>query len=519
VFARAISGRFANVVSNPSGRSSFEVRLRHVNLDRGGRPVLRDIDWQIRAGERWLVYGANGAGKTQLLKIVAGLVWPTPTGREERHYRVHGEWQSEPAEVLDEIAYIGGERQDRYDRYDWNFSAQRVVGTGIYRTDIPLSRLTARGRATIRRVLAQFGVEHLARRKFLTLSYGERRLVLIARALASRPKLLLLDEVANGLDAKRHAKLMQWLKSSAAKRLPWVIATHRPDDVPANVTHALQLDGGRIVRAGRTSSAVVRRELARQLDSVHGRFSRKSAAPARSGRVSHAPRRPNLVRLSNASVYLDGSRVLSALTFNVQPLQCWVVTGPNGSGKTTLLRTIYGDYGVAIDGHIERRGIAPGVSLEDFKRWVGLIAPHLQSDQPRLLRVIDAVASGLYSSVGLNDAPTHSDLSKSLATLRAYRLATLASRSLAELSYGQLRRVLFARAWVSRPKLLLLDEPFAGIDPRTRAHLLRQVEQFVAGGGACILATHHSDEWPRNVTHELRLEEGVPVRCGPVYHE
>jgi molybdate transport system ATP-binding protein len=488
-------------------------------LVRGGRRVLRDVRWRIRPGERWLVFGANGAGKTQLLKLVAGHVWPTPTGREQRLYRIGGELHREPAEVLDEIAYIGGERQDRYDRYEWNFSVERVVGTGIYRTDVPLNPLTPRDRATIRRLLARFGIAHLSHRRFLTLSYGERRLVLISRALASRPKLLLLDEVANGLDAARSAKLMRWLKSSAAKRLPWVIATHRPDEVPPNVTHSLELDGGRVVRAGRASSKVVREKLAQQLDGVSRRSLGTMRVVTQSSRVLSSGRRPYLIRLTNASVYLDATRVLSVLSLAVQPGECWVVSGRNGSGKTTLLRTIYGDYGVASDGRIERRGIAPGVPIEAFKRWVGLIAPHLQSDQPRSLKVIDAVASGLYSSVGLNELPTRGDLARSSATLRAYRLATLADRQLADLSYGQLRRVLFARAWVSRPRLLLLDEPFAGVDPRTRALLRRQIERFVAAGGACILATHHVDEWPQNVTHELRLERGVPVRCGPVQHE
>jgi molybdate transport system ATP-binding protein len=512
-------GRFVERVKPRISQSSLEVELRDVNLMRGGRRVLRDVRWRIRAGERWLVCGANGAGKTQLLKIVAGLVWPTPTGRERRRYRIRGEWHREPAEVLDEIAYIGGERQDRYERYEWNFSVENVVGTGIYRTDIPLNRLTPRNRATIRRLLAGFGIEHLARRRFLTLSYGERRLVLIARALASRPKLLLLDEVANGLDAVRHAKLMQWLKSNAANRVPWVIATHRPEDVPENVTHALELEGGRFVRVGRASAKVVRHRLVRQLNGAHTTTSLGGRMPAQRIRVLQSAQRSFLVRLTNASVYLDSVPVLSALTFEVRTGQCWVVSGPNGSGKTTLLRMLYGDYGVAIGGRIERRGIAPGVPIEDFKRWVGLIAPHLQSDQPRSLRVIDAVASGLYSSVGLNAAPTRGDLAKSLATLRACRLVALAKRSLVELSYGQLRRVLFARAWVAKPKLLLLDEPFAGIDPRTRALLQRQIEGFVAAGGACVLATHHPDEWPQNVTHELRLEQGVPVRCGPVHHE
>ena len=70
--------------------TTFSVTLRRIDLDRGERAVLRDVNWRIKAGQRWLLVGGNGAGKTQLLKLLAGSVWPKPTGRELRRYRFHG---------------------------------------------------------------------------------------------------------------------------------------------------------------------------------------------------------------------------------------------------------------------------------------------------------------------------------------------------------------------------------------------------------------------------------------------
>jgi ABC-type molybdenum transport system ATPase subunit/photorepair protein PhrA len=93
-----------------------EVRLKRIDLERAGRPVLQDVEWTVRPGERWVLAGGNGAGKTQLLKLVSGAVWPTPTGRESRVYAWQGEEHSTPADVKDEIAYVGAERQDRYER-------------------------------------------------------------------------------------------------------------------------------------------------------------------------------------------------------------------------------------------------------------------------------------------------------------------------------------------------------------------------------------------------------------------
>ena len=74
----------------------LEVRLKNVRIERGGRTVIEKIDWTIRPGQRWILVGGNGAGKTQLLKLVAGSVWPAPTGLQSRHYRWRDEVWTQP---------------------------------------------------------------------------------------------------------------------------------------------------------------------------------------------------------------------------------------------------------------------------------------------------------------------------------------------------------------------------------------------------------------------------------------
>jgi len=498
----------------------IEASLRRVSLERGGRTVLSAIDWRVRPGERWVLAGANGAGKTQLLKLLAGSVWPTPgICGAERLYLWRAERYRTPQGLLEEIAYLGPERQDKYERYGWNATAAAVVGTGIHRTDIPLDTLTAAEHARSASLLARLGIGALAGRRFLSLSYGERRLVLLARALASRPKLLLLDELLSGLDATHRAHALAWLERTRRGSLPWVLSAHRLKDVPASATHALVLERGRILYRGRIDRAA----LASRLERRRRRASRTAPPPAGAA----------LVRLTRASVYLDGRRVLEGLTFAVHSGECWVIHGPNGSGKSTLLRTIYGDHAVAARGRIERAGIAPGVPLGEFRRRVGLVAPHLQSSfaasasaDPAARRITgtgvpqftvrEVVESGRQASLGLDAAPSLADRRAGREAMQRFGLAALAQRALAELSYGQTRRVLFARAWASRPALLLLDEPYAGLDAPTRYALERQVESLAATGVAIVLATHHPEEWPAATTHELELAGGRPVYCGAV---
>lgn len=512
--------------------SFVEARLKNIRLAREGRPILRDIEWTIRPGERWLLAGGNGAGKTQLLKLIAGAVWPTPTGQEQRHYFWRNEFWPSPLEVQHEIAYVGPERQDKYERYGWNFTVARVIGTGLYRTDIPLDELTAADQQTIARLLKRLSIGHLAEREFLTLSYGERRLTLLARALASRPKLLLLDELLNGLDATHHAAAMKWLESTDRSRLPWVLATHRFEDLPSIATHALVLQKGRILYSGEIGAAPLDRWLEKPQAGrrAHGRLnagrrrarstrehSNKSSRD-RAGHASHTTdvNRSQVVRLTNASVYLDERQVLEGISLTLSAGDCWVVHGPNGSGKSTLLRAIYGDHGIADVGSIERKGIEPGVPLQLFKQKVGLVAPHLQADHPQELTVAEVVQSGRHASIGLNDPPSAADIAAARSALAFFGLARFETRTLRELSYGQLRRVLFARAWVNHPELLLLDEPFAGIDAPTRRFLLEHVDELIARGTTVMIATHHKEEWPHAATHELELRSGRTAYCGPL---
>ncbi len=492
----------------PSARdsnSNLAVTLRRIDLDRGGRAVLRDVDWQIRPGQRWLLIGGNGAGKTQLLKLISGAVWPKPTARGLRRYRLHGESFDTPAGVADEIAYVGAERQDRYEHYDWNFRALEVVGTGLQRTDIPMRALTAAEQRRVAGLLGRLGVAHLAERRFLTLSYGERRLVLIARALASRPRLLLLDEVATGLDARNHQRFLAWLAGTASSAMPWVFATHRLGDVPDVMTHLLELERGRVVRSGAMRAPRARERLKQEAPAFLAQAARR--------RRARPERRRIIVALRRADVFVDDVHILRGIDLEVAAGECWVVHGPNGSGKSTLLRTLYGDHAVASTGSIRREGIVPGVSLETFKLRTAYVAPHLQTWHQPKMPAMEAVASGRYASIGLNDPITAGDRKHAERALRRFGIFGLRQRTLAELSYGQARRVLFARAWAREPALALLDEPFAGLDRATRADLARRLNDWLDAGGSCVIATHHRDEWPAHTTHVLELEQGRAVAC------
>ena len=111
-------------------RSAALIELSHCSLILDGHVVLDEIDFALRQGERWALIGPTGSGKTLLLKMLRGDVWPTPTGRERRITQLDKE----------HIAYVGPERQDKYLRYGWNHTVAEVVTTGLFDEDIPLTK-------------------------------------------------------------------------------------------------------------------------------------------------------------------------------------------------------------------------------------------------------------------------------------------------------------------------------------------------------------------------------------------
>jgi molybdate transport system ATP-binding protein len=481
----------------------LDIELDRLRLSRSGRVLLRDISWRIRQGERWLVIGASGAGKTQLLKIVAGDVWPDDADHVARRYRLDGEWHEQPVAVRDEIAWLGPERQDRYERYGWNFPAVDVVGTGLGRTDIPQGPLSPAERAASLSLLRRAGIARLASRPFLALSYGERRLVLLARVLAWRAAVLLLDEMATGLDEDNRQRLFRLLGSRALRQATWVCSAHREEDIPPGVTHLLWLDAGSVRYAGEVRPRMLKAALAAaQVETPRVRSKAKAKVKRRPGAA-----RP-VVTLEHASIHVDGRRLLQDIDLTIRQGECWVLHGANGSGKSTLLRTIYGDHGVAQGGRIVRAGMEPGVPLDEFRARAALVAPHLQSDYPRHYSVLETVVSGLHASIGLNFATTPSERRRAITALRSLGMQDFAARPLAEMSYGQVRRILFARAFVLRPRLLLLDEALTGLNGPLRTELLAWLAQQIDAGVTVVMATHYRAEWPRNASHELMLSRG-----------
>jgi molybdate transport system ATP-binding protein len=161
---------------------------------------------------------------------------------------------------------------------------------------------------------------------------------------------------------------------------------------------------------------------------------------------------------------------------------------------------------------LERCGFPRGTPIAEWKRRIGYVSPELQSDYAVDVSVMDLVASGLHASIGLVDDLTVPERKAATRWLKFFGLTAVAKRRPRELSYGQLRRALIARAMAADARILLLDEPLTGLDPTQRGIMKRLLERLMKRL-TLIIAVHHAEDLPRGMTHGLRLHNrcALPV--------
>ena len=497
------------------------VLLDRVDVDIAGAPVLRGVTWRLDRGERWGVVGANGSGKTTFLGLVAGTVWPAPE-RGERRYDFGRGVERDAVSARREIVVVSHELQDRYARLGWNFTTLDVVLSGMYRTDVPRRHPAARERKLALATMGELGVAILAPRRFLELSRGEQRRVLIARGVAFAPSVLLLDEPASGLDRAARAEL-----DALLERIPQdvalVCAAHVEADLPTAVDRIVRLEHGRIVASTRRSGAPQSGPLRRAHDAAAGTAldpAHAGTRGARHGRDRDSPHRDAhpalpLVEVEKANVWLGPRRVLRDLDWRIEQGQQWLVTGANGSGKSTLLRMLHGQLRPAMGGAIHWPALGSPRNVWTLRRQVAWVSPELQAAYRYPTTVRECVASGFDSSFGLTRAPTPRENARVDELLAEFTLDALAARPLTTLSYGQARRALIARALVNRPRLLLLDEPWEGLDPDASAALNVALAATIAHGTQLVCASHltaHRELF----THEIALEPGGATHAAAI---
>lgn len=232
--------------------------------------------------------------------------------------------------------------------------------------------------------------------------------------------------------------------------------------------------------------------------------------------------RPSLgpaVALSGIEVRIDGRTILHHIDWTIEPAERWVLLGPNGSGKTTLVQvTTMGRHPTSGTVSVLDRKLG-SVDVRDHRRKIGVVSSAVANQLRPGIAAVDLVMSAINGAL----EPwwhqyTSADRERARLLLARFGVDHLAEHTFGTLSSGEQQRVLLARALIADPRLVVLDEPAAGLDLGGREMLLGDLADLARDPGAppLVLVTHHLEEIPLGFTHALLLRDGTVVAKGPI---
>ena len=494
--------------------------LEDVCLRVRGGEVFRQLHWEILSDQQWAVVGPNGSGKSSLMKAICGQA-PVASGKIAYHF-VHngasqGHWHHGRL-PQDQIAYVAFDLQktawgqdSAYHQARWNRGvSSETQSVSEYLSERQVSRInpyqiveeqTDPAKFLVRRekVIELLGLDGLLKRDIGQVSNGERRKVLLARALLRNPRLLILENPFTGLDVAFRAKLKQIISGLMRDEMRVILVMNDRDDIPPGITHILLLDEGGVVAQG-SKEMILDRSPARGEAVLE-----RPAAPAPWDGEDQQPEdevddSQVVVGMENVSVSYAGVPILKEINWTVRKGEKWALLGPNGAGKTTLLSLILGDNPHAYAHDITLFGIrrGSGESIWDIKRHIGWVAPELHLYYPKNVTCHDVVCSGFFSFVGRHRRCSSQQQEIARGWLHRLELLQHADVAFGGISEGEQRMILIARALVKDPELLVLDEPCQGLDAGNRNRVLRMVEAIGNDLETTIVyVTHHRDALPK----------------------
>ena len=227
-------------------------------------------------------------------------------------------------------------------------------------------------------------------------------------------------------------------------------------------------------------------------------------------------KRTTILAVSNLRIVRDGTVILHDVNWRVQRGEHWVILGANGSGKTSLLSALTG-YLMPTSGDVAVLGETYGESdWRELRKKIGLVSSSVRQMMADAEPALETVASGKYAMIDFWGRVTRTEKAEALKLLRQVECEYLVERSWGVLSQGERQRVLIGRALMAKPRVLILDEPCAGLDPAAREHFLQFLQRLGAQphSPTLVLVTHHVEEIMPVFSHLLILKGGRVLATG-----
>ncbi|KAG2175240.1 hypothetical protein INT44_007728 [Umbelopsis vinacea] len=464
------------------------IQFENANIHRFGNlnPAFKDLSWQLKDGERWVVVGAVSAGKTTFAETVAGkhLIQPLTAGQWQF---ISKEKSPYPSDHIKLVSFRENSSLFSYGKHYYqerfNFSdPENDITLRDYLLKDQIGDDTA-----IDKAAKLLNIDHMLNLSFMKLSNGQTRRARIARALLTNPEMLILDEPLMGLDVANRSKILDILGNLSYR----VLLVLRPqDELPDWATNVLELGDMKIQWSGKIDEYKKRiaqaSEEKQQEDDDYKTIIPEGGDP--------------VVELRGVNVSYGGRKIINDLHWTVRQGERWALLGPNGSGKTTLLSLLTGDHpqAYANDMSLFGRKRGSGESIWDIKQRIGLVSPEIHLYFNQQMTALMAAGTGFFDVVVPRKLSAEQETSIRQLFVD-FGMKDLTERKLLDMSTGEQRMVLLVRSLVKSPSLLIWDEPFQGLDDKMIGQVTKWLENHMRPDQTLIIVTHHEEEIPRAV--------------------
>ena len=460
--------------------------------------MAEPVNFCMEEGEHIAIVGRNGAGKSMFVDLLTGRhpAFPdmvrygfdepydnlkyisfrdTYGGDNDRTYFLQQRWNQ--MEIDEETPTVGQKLEEAYQLAGEDTPARRALQKHLYEL---------------------FHLEGLLDKYIILLSSGELRKYKLAASLFTNPRVLIMDNPFIGLDAQTRDQLKELLTMLAKEQgLQIILVLAKTDEIPEFITHIVE------VKEMKVMPKVAHRGQSLCNPVANAPYSQQGQSPC----ATAAPE--EVIKFNKVTIRYGTRTILKDLDWTVRKGEHWSLSGQNGSGKSTLLSLVCADNpqsyacDISLFGH--QRG--SGESIWDIKKHIGYVSPEMHRSYKQNIPAIQIVASGLKDTVGLYVKPNEAEQVQCRKWLNIFGIGHLADRNFREMSSGEQRLILVARAFVKEPSLLILDEPLHGLDDVNRRMVKNRVDEYCQDPEKTLIyVTHYQEELPRCIDHALYLE-------------
>ena len=580
------------------------ITIKNCRIENSRETIIPRLDWQMKSGEAWLVIGPNGGGKADLVNALAGKLKIKPNesaslpgttsfsqkkpsssaasfsqaifssvfgdsvelvSLERAAHLIQEERENDESEYVEGGVDIGrtgrifiaealcenksdGVRKvfDSISGFDKCFSSNSGIKKNLSQLPENVKRLAEKLESFPEIKLC--GIEKILDRGLKYMSTGEIRRTLLARALVSHKKLLLLSDPFAGLDVESRKILLDFfnvivknqLKENPGSQYPNVILVmERWHEIPEAITNVLEFtnktisfcgnraDYEKLLLTRKTQNAESDNAQKQKLAEAYNSILAESVATVSDSIATDSStavdsvtssQKQLLVEMNHVNVGWGDNQVLVNLNWKLYKGEHWLIQGPNGCGKTTFLELITGDNMQVYCNDVHIFGIkrGSGETVWDIKKRLGIVSYRLHVEYRILggISLLNVIISGFHDSIGLYNQPTDLEITAAKKWLSLGGFAGREDENFKNLSYGEQRAILILRAAVKAPEILILDEPCHGLDEQYRSKILHLMTLIAQSGTTTMLhVTHDQTEALPCEKHVLKFKP----KANPMY--